>query len=104
MIGVKGWYSANCRTPAPIVSAGTIALLRNGSMISGTVIIPAVSGVLAAKPRATVSQVVAKLTSTMKPIAPSHSTKLASGRNPAANATAMMAAMAIRLRSIVATT
>src|SRR5688572_33472587 len=89
MIGVKGWYSANCRTPAPIVSAGEIALLRNGSMISGTVTNPADSGVLAANPRATVIQLVEKETSTRNPIAPSHSGKLAFGRNPIANATPM---------------
>ena len=40
----------------------------------------------------------------MRPIAPSHSRKLAGGRNPSANATPMMAAMATRLRSMVATT
>ena len=104
MIGVKGWYSANCRTPGPIVSAGEIALLRNGSMISGTAARPADSGVFAANPRATVSQLVAKQTSTMRPIAPSQSRKLADGRNPIAKATPMMAAMATKLRSMVATT
>ena len=40
----------------------------------------------------------------MRPIAPSHSGKLACGRNPIANATPMMAAMATRLRSTVSTT
>ena len=65
---------------------------------------PADSGVFAANPRATVSQLVAKETSTMRPIAPSHSRKLACGRNPSANATPMMAAMATRVRSTVATT
>ena len=40
----------------------------------------------------------------MRPIAPSHSGKLACGRNPIANATPMMAAMATRLRSMVSTT
>ncbi|UKY48216.1 hypothetical protein [Streptomyces inhibens] len=39
-----------------MVSAGTHALLRNGSMVSGTVAMPADSAVFAANPRATVSQ------------------------------------------------
>src|ERR1700749_4636279 len=56
MIGVKGWYSANCLMPWPIFAAGTTALLRNGSKISGTTPRPADSGVFAAIPRATVSQ------------------------------------------------
>ncbi|NLU79272.1 hypothetical protein HCA58_12965 [Micromonospora sp. HNM0581] len=47
MTGVNGWYSANCRMPAPIDSAGTNALLRKGDMISGTVAMPADSTVLA---------------------------------------------------------
>ena len=40
----------------------------------------------------------------MRPIAPSHSGKLACARNPIANATPMTAAMATRLRSTVSTT
>jgi hypothetical protein len=104
MIGVNGWYSANCRTPGPIVSAGEIALLRNGNMISGTAASPADSGVLAANPSATVNQLVAKETNTMRPIAPSHPAKPAAGRKPIANATPMTAAMASRLRTTVAAT
>ena len=60
MIGVNGWYCANCLIPGPILSAGTIALLKNGSMISGTAAKAAVSGDFAASPRATVSHAVAK--------------------------------------------
>ena len=37
MIGVKGWYCANCLKPCPILAAGTMALLRKGSRMSGTV-------------------------------------------------------------------
>jgi hypothetical protein len=86
------------------LATGTIALLRNGSKISGTVAIPADSGVFANSPKATVIQLVAKATSTIRPIAPSHSGKLASGRNPSPNATPMMAAIAMKLRSMLATT
>ena len=28
MMGVNGWYSANCRMPGPILSAGMMALLN----------------------------------------------------------------------------
>ena len=66
--------------------------------------IPADSGVFAANPRATVIQLAAKETPAMRPIAPSHSGKLASARNPIANATPMIAAMATILRRMVATT
>ena len=66
--------------------------------------IPADSGVFANNPRATVSQLAAKPTSTMTPITASQSRKLAAGRNPSANATPMMAAMAIKLVSMLAMT
>jgi hypothetical protein len=104
MIGVNGWYSANSRRPGPILSAGTIALLKNGSMTSGTEAMPAVSGDFAASPRATVSHPAAKLSSTMMPSTPSQSRKLADGLKPSAKATPTRAAMAIRLVSTLATT
>jgi hypothetical protein len=104
MIGVKGWYSANCLMPAFIVSAGTNALLRNGSMISGTVARPADSTDLAARPMATVSQAVPKASSSISPTAASQSSRLPCERNPIAKPTPTMAASAIRLRTVVATT
>ncbi len=104
MIGVNGWYRANCASPGPIVSAGTIALLKNGSMTSGTDARPAVSGDLAARPSATVSQPVAKPSSTTMPATPSQSRPLADGPNPSRNATPSRAATATRLVSRLATT
>jgi hypothetical protein len=73
-------------------------------MISGTVARPADSAVFAANPSATVSQLAAKETSTTRPIAPSQSRSPADGRNPIRRATPMIAAMAIRLRSMLAMT
>ncbi len=104
MIGVKGWYSANCRTPAPIFSAGTIALLKNGSMTSGKVAMPADSTVFAANPKATVSQPAAKPSSATISTTPSQSRRLADGLNPSRKATPMIAPMATRLVSRLATT
>ena len=46
--------------PGPILAAGTIALLKNGSMTTGTVASAADWGVFAASPVAIVSQLVAK--------------------------------------------
>ena len=104
MIGVKGWYSANCRTPGPILSAGTIALLKNGNMISGTAAKPAVSTDFAASPKATVSQAAAMPSSATMPITPSQSSKPADGLNPSRKATPTIAAMAMRLVSRLAMT
>ncbi len=104
MIGVKGWYSANCLKPCPIFAAGTMALLRKGSRISGTVAMPADSGVFAAIPSATVSQAAAKAVARMMPIAASQSRGVAGDRNPSAKAIPMMTATAIEVLSMVATT
>src|ERR1700743_555697 len=104
MIGVKGWYSANCLMPWPIFAAGTTALLRNGSKISGTVAMPADSGVFAAMPSATVSQAAANAVAAMMPIAASQSPGVAGGESPSANAIAVMTATAIEVPAMVATT
>jgi hypothetical protein len=104
MIGVKGWYSANWRKPWPILAAGTMALLRKGSRISGTMAIPADWGVLAAMPSATVSQAAAKAVAAMIPIAASQSSGVAGDRKPRAKAMPMMTATAIMVDSIVAST
>src|SRR5207245_11365019 len=104
LIGLQGCYSANCRKPCPILAAGTIALLTNGSRISGTTVRPADSGVFAAIPSATVSQAATKAVAAMIPIAPSHSSGLAGDRNPSAKAIPIMAATAIDVPSMVAAT
>src|SRR3984957_7471759 len=104
MIGVNGWYSANCRTPCPILAAGTTALLTNGSRISGTTVRPADSTVFAAIPSATVSQAAANAAATAIPIGGSQSSGVAGDRNPSAKAIPMMTAMATELISMVATT
>jgi len=86
------------------LSAGTTALLTNGSRSSGTTARPADSGVFAAIPSATVSQAAAKAVAAMIPIAASHSRGVAGDRNPRAKAIPMMTATAIELPSMVATT
>ena len=86
------------------MAAGTTALLRKGSRISGTTPRPADSGVFAAIPRATVSQAAAKAVAAMMPIAPSQSRGVAGDRNPSAKAMPMMTAMATELLSMVAAT
>src|SRR5437879_2178747 len=101
MIGVNGWYSANWRIPGPILSAGTIALLRNGNMISGTAAKPADSAVLAASPIAMVNQLTANTVNTRMPITASHSPNVADGRKPSAKATPRMADSAITVRTTV---
>jgi hypothetical protein len=73
-------------------------------MISGTVARPADSTVFAARPMATVSQLTENPSKTMRPIAASHSRRLACGRNPIAKPTPTMTALAIRPRTVVATT
>src|SRR4029077_11504644 len=80
--GVKGWYSANQRTPAGIESVGTKPLPRNGSSSRNIGRLLAVSTLLLTRPRATDSQTSAKLIIAMTPIAATHSAKVAVGRNP----------------------
>ena len=50
--GVKGWYSANWRSPGGMVAVGTKPLLRKGSKVSTMGVLLAVSTVLAARPSA----------------------------------------------------
>ena len=105
MIGVKGWYSANCRTPGPIVSAGTIALLKNGSMISGTAARPGRFRGLRRQPQGDGEPAGREAeqhddADRAEPVERSSPP----GGIPAANATPMRAAMATRLVSTLATT
>jgi hypothetical protein len=86
------------------LAAGTIALLRKGSRISGTTVRPADSGVFANIPSATVSQAAAKAAAATMPIAASQSRGVAGDRNPSAKAMPMMTAMATVLPSMVAST
>src|SRR5215470_4957902 len=85
--GVKGWYSANQRTPAGIEPVGTKPLPRNGSSSRNIGRLLAVSTLLLTRPRATDSQISAKLIIAMTPIAAIHSAGLAVGRNPISTAT-----------------
>src|SRR5205823_7712300 len=87
--GVKGWYSANQRTPAGIESVGTKPLPRNGSNSRNIGRLLAVSTLLLTRPRATDSQMSAKLIIASTPAAAIHSAALAVGRNPMATATPM---------------
>src|SRR5690349_6345102 len=82
--GVKGWYSANQRTPAGIEPVGTKPLPRNGSSTRNIGRLLAVSTLLLTRPRATDSQMSAKLIIAMTPTAATHSAGLAVGRNPMA--------------------
>ena len=54
---VKGWYSANWRSPAGIVAVGTNPLPRKGSRIRIIGVLLAVSTLLATSPSATASQI-----------------------------------------------
>src|SRR5438034_10105805 len=81
VIGVKGWYSANQRTPAGMESVGTKPLPRNGSSSRNIGRLLAVSTLLLTRPRATDSQMSAKLIIARTPIAAIHSAGLAVGRN-----------------------
>src|ERR1700683_845637 len=56
--------------PCPILSAGTTALLTNGSRSSGTTVMPADSGVFAAIPSPTVSQAAANAAAAAIPVPP----------------------------------
>jgi hypothetical protein len=80
MTGVKGWYSANQRTPTGIESVGTKPLPRNGSSTRGIGLLLAVSTLSARTPSATVSQVRASASSSTMPTTPSQSATPASGR------------------------
>src|SRR3984957_11766867 len=87
VMGVNGWYSANHRSPAGIDPAGTNPLPRNGSTIRNIGVLLADSTVLAASPRATVSQVNANAAAASIPAGASPPSGPASGRNPISTAT-----------------
>jgi hypothetical protein len=86
VIGVKGWYSANQRSPAGIDPAGTKPLPKKGRMSRNSGVLLAPSTVLAARPRATDSQVKAKAVAVSSPTAASPASGPADGRNPIATA------------------
>src|SRR6266536_4340554 len=85
--GVKGWYAANWRRPAGIVSVGTKPLDRNGNNVRNIGVLLAVSTLLAARPRAADSQISANANNRRIPAAASHCGAFAVGRNPRARAT-----------------
>src|SRR5207237_5686130 len=88
MTGVKGWYSANQRTPADIESGRTKALLVNGRIswkMRERLLAPA--GVLPIRPKTTATQVSAKVKSATRPSAASQARGLVVGRKPASRAT-----------------
>ena len=74
MMGVKGWYSANQRTPAGIESVGTNPLPKNVSRIRGMGRLLALSTLLVTMPSATDSQVRANVIIARTPFAAIHST------------------------------
>src|ERR1039458_6782439 len=59
MIGVKGWLRANQATPAGMVAVGTKALDMNGATTTSSERLLAPAGVLASRPKETVSHVTA---------------------------------------------
>jgi hypothetical protein len=82
-----------------MAAVGTKALLMKGrnSGISDRLFAPA--GVLASSPKAIVSQVRARVSMTNTPVAASHSSGLAVGRNPSPTATPTTSAPLIRVRT-----
>src|SRR5215469_11593054 len=92
--GVNGWYSANQRMAVGIVLVSTKPLPRNARMMSGVGALLADSAVLAARPRATDSQVKAKANRTRMAAAASQSVALVEERKPVSTATAVTATMA----------
>jgi hypothetical protein len=96
MTGVNGWYSANQRSPTGIESVGTKPLPRNGRNTRGC------GRLLATRPKATHSQVSAKVISARTAAAATHSSGLALVRNPMSTATAVRTAAPQRLDAAVA--
>src|SRR6516225_7683046 len=84
--GVKGWYSANQRIAVGIERVSTKPLPRNARMMSGVGALLADSAVLAARPRATDSQVRAKVNRTRIPAAASQFVALVVVRKPVSSA------------------
>src|SRR6516165_11025597 len=89
--GVNGWYSANQRIAVGIEDVSTKPLPRNARMISGVGALLADSTVLAARPRATDSQVRAKVNRTRMAAAASQFAAVAVERKPVSSATAVTA-------------
>src|ERR1019366_2487167 len=80
MIGVKGWLWANQAIPAGMVAVGTKALLMNGVMTTISERLLAPAGVLANRPKETVSQVTATASRAKRAVAATHSIAVAVGR------------------------
>src|SRR3984893_4690906 len=91
--GVNGWYSANQRIAVGIECVSTKPLPRNGRMMSGVGALLADSTVLAARPRATDSQVRAKANRIRMAAAASQFVTLVVARKPVSSAIAVTAAM-----------
>src|SRR5215831_15288442 len=102
--GVKGWYSANWRSPAGMVAVTTNALDRNGSRVRNMGVLLAVSTLLAARPRAADSQMSANANSASTPAAASHSRALALDRKPMARETPATSTRTARVYSRLPTT
>ncbi len=95
---------ANQRIPAGIDSGRTNALLRNGPNWSRSVEPFAPSGVLAAMPRATASQVNARASIVTTPIAAIHSTGPVVGRKPMSSAIPKTRVMLVIVRIMLPAT
>ena len=73
--GEKGSYWENCRSPSGMVAVRTNPLPRKGSRIRNMGVLLAVSTLLAARPRATASQISANANRTSTPIVASHANR-----------------------------
>src|SRR5205823_9857394 len=87
MTGVKGWYSANQRTPADIESGRTNALLVNDRSWKMRERLLAPAGVLPTRPNTTDIHVSAKANSAITPSAALQATGFTVGRKPMISAT-----------------
>src|ERR1700691_3878362 len=87
MIGVKGWLRANQATPAGMLAVGTKALDMNGATTMSSERLFAPAGVLASRPKETVSQLTATASRAKMTVASTHSIAVAVGLNPRATAT-----------------
>src|SRR6516165_1060506 len=97
MTGLNGWYSANQRIAAGIELVRTKPLPRNARMMSGVGALLADSTVLAARPRATDSQVRAKANRTRMAAAASQFAAVAVERKPVNSAIAVTVTMASKV-------
>src|SRR5450759_3644629 len=82
MRGVKGWFSANQRTPAGIAWVGTKALLMKGRNWINSGLLLADSGVLETSPMRTASQVSANAIRTSRPVSAIQSRRPPVGPEP----------------------